>query len=543
MKYFISILMFLYSLSVSAQCDIPAIKNCEFLFNEDGYNINEDLHQLNAFSDRIRMAGVKEISTGNTTSLYSRAGLLERISYPAEDEIVVVEFSYDSLLRIRLANVECSAKGDTVKDDIVRCTFSFSYNAAGLIDTVAMLNAGEGYFRLFRFDDADSLKVVFEYDTAKNIVSQSVYNFDDEKINDVDILLRYNSVAQTTYIKRQLYEMMNVDLVVGNAEFSMENGSDGTLNNMKSGKKSMAVSGSYLFRVDDFVYNSSGLLCKIVRYHKDNDFSPVVPNVVWSCDYNEFGLPVSVIGNNDTIHFRYTYFPEFSARKMKAVNSDYDLISEVILTDTDTSLSGKWYGDSLFVKSDSRNIRFYTNKTDSFYFSNEYLIMAIHQRNRYYFVKDSLVLFQQCNSSASFSESSILKTATRLQSEALRTLRSSVNPVFGVSFVLNGHTLESRDRRGLYITMSLEEVDQLKTIETDDPLFVVASYRYFSKPLAGDLIDFVSDYNAIPTQLKMLLQNDRYGFVCIDSIMLKSVTTGQTYETRVDLRVFVKEHL
>lgn len=541
MKYFISILMFLYSLSVSAQSDIPAINNCEFLFYEDGYNINEDLHLLNAFSDRMRMAGVKEISTGTTTSLYSRAGLLGRISYPVEDEIVVVEFSYDSLLRIRLANVECSAKGDTSKDDIVRCTYSFSYNAAGLIDTVAMLNAGEGYFMLFRFDDADSLKVVFEYDTAKNIVLQSVYNFDDEKINAVNILLKHNPVAHTTCIKRQLYEMMNVDLLVGNAEFSMENGSDGTLNKMESGKKSMAVRGSYLLRVDDFVYNCSGLLCKIVRYHKENDFSPAVPNVVWSCVYNEFGLPVSVISGIDTIDFRYTCFPEFSAQKMKADNSDYDLISDVILTDTDTSLSEKWYNDnSLFVKSYNKNIRFCTNKTDSFYFSNDYLIMAIHQRSRYYFVNDSLVLFQQSSSSAPLSESSIRKTATGLQSEALRTLRSSVSPVFGVHLLLNGHIPELRDRRGLYITMPLEEVDQLKTIETDDSLFVVASYRYFSKPLAGDLIDFGSDSNVVPDHLKILLNNDRYDFVWIDSIILRSVTTGQTFNYPPDFRVIVK---
>lgn len=540
MKYFISILMFLASLSVSAQSDIPAIKNCEFLLNEDGCYINENLHQLNAFSDRIRMAGVKEISTGNTTSLYSRAGLLERISYPTEDEIVVVEFSYDSLLRIRLANVACSAKGDTSKDDIVRCTYSFSYNADGLIDTVAMLNAGEGYFRLFRFDDADSLKVVFEYDTGKNIVSQSVYNFVDEKINDVDILLRYNSVAQTTYIKRQLYEMMNVDLVVGNAEFSMENGSDGTLNKMESGKKSMAVSGSFLLFVDDFVYNSSGLLCKIIRYHKENDFSPVVPNVVWSCDYNEFGLPISVLGNNDTIHFRYTYFPEFSAQKMKADNSDYDLISEVILTDSDTSLSEKWYNDSLFVKSNKINIRFYTNKTDSFYFSNDYLIMAIHQRNRYYFVKDSLVLFQQCNSSAALSESSILKTATSLQSQALRTLRSFVSPVFGVRLLLNGHTIESRDRKGFYITIPLEEVDRLKTIDTNDPDYVVGSFRYFTKAFGADDMDFSSDSNEITDHLRVFLKNDHFGLVWINNTTLISISSGQEFEYSFEFRIIVK---
>jgi len=542
MKYFISILMFLASLSVSAQSVIPAVNNCEFLFNEDGYNINEDLHQLNAFSDRIRMAGVKEISTRNTVSTYSRAGLLERISYPAEDEMVAMEFSYDSLLRIRLANVACSAKGDTTQNNMVRCTYSFSHNADGLIDTVVMMNAGEGYFRLFRFDDADSLKVGFEYDSARNIISQAVYNFDDEKINAVDILLKHNPVAQTTYVKRQLYEMMNVDLLVGNAEFSMENEFDGKLNIYQSGSRSrinMIVTDN---SVDDFVYTKCGLLSKIVRHCKTSDFSPVDTKTVWSCVYNEFGLPVSVNDEDDTIHFRYTYFPEFSIRKMKAGSADYDLISDVILTDSDTSLSEIWYSDSLFVKSDNRNIRFYTNKTDSFYFSNDYLIMAIHQRNRYYFVKDSLVLFQQCSSSASLSEGSILKTADRLQSEALCTLRSSVSPVFGVSFVLNGHALESRDRRGLYITIPLAEVDQLKTIETNDAEYVVASYRYFTWPFAGDgdMVDFVSDSNAIPNQLKMLLQNDRYGLVCIDSIMLKSVTNSQTYETKVDFRVFVK---
>jgi len=542
MKYFISILMFFYSLSVSAQSDIPAINNCEFLFNEDGYNINEDLHQLNAFSDRIRMAGVKEISTHNAVSMYSRAGLLERISYPAEDEMVAVEFSYDSLLRIRLANVECWSKEDTEQNDKVRCMYSFSYNADGLIDTVVMMNAGEGYFRLFRFDDADSLKVVFEYDTANNIISQTVYNFDDEKINAVDILLKHNPVAQTTYIKRQLYEMINVDLLVGNAEFSMENEFDGKLNIYQSGSRSRIIMIVTDNSVDDFVYTRCGLLSKIVRHCKTSDFSPVDTKTVWSCVYNEFGLPVSVNDEDDTIHFRYTYFPEFSIRKMKAGSADYDLISDVILTDSDTSLSEIWYSDSLFVKSDNRNIRFYTNKTDSFYFSNDYLIMAIHQRNRYYFVKDSLVLFQQCSSSASLSEGSILKTADRLQSEALCTLRSSVSPVFGVSFVLNGHALESRDRRGLYITIPLAEVDQLKTIETNDAEYVVASYRYFTWPFAGDgdMVDFVSDSNAIPNQLKMLLQNDRYGLVCIDSIMLKSVTNSQTYETKVDFRVFVK---
>jgi len=510
-------------LCISAQENFMHIRNEQDGPGPDNYiELNNYTSDLNPFSEKIKTARIAEISVNNQHWFYDENGLLIRSEYRHVTEydtlFEVREYAYyDDLKLYSERYFSTSTLTGEKKTD--RSSARWLYNQDGLVDSVLFeFCHSDKWMSFCNSDIGCDITISFSYDDDGNIVRQIVSSYDKSLNDTIHSFVSVHEDAETFEVSRKLYEGYNYFFRTSKLKYH----GIWTFLSQSTAKPSIQV-------VDegfkDYIYLENGLLSSIVLYLKREITDTLINREIWHCNYNWMGLPETVFLPGDTLNFKYRFY-ENSEPVVFGFNSsmcDYSSVVQRMKIIGSVHNAEKRFS-GLSSQSDlSKNLTFIIHKRDSFFFMNEYLMLAVHKNQRYYYSLDSLVAFQQMKGKLKMDSAEIRQTARNLLSKAVNKCREA-NPAFGIHVGFDGF-----EPAGTMMYFPRSLVKDLSRIQISDGKFKVLSYDFTARTSYYDLFDMHVESDEIPDKIKEILSQNVTGSYFFSNIKVQSLETNEVF--------------
>jgi len=511
------------ALSISAQENFMHIINYDDIPGPDNYiDLNYYTSDLNPFSTKIKTARIAEISVNNQHWLYDENGLLIRAEYrnvTEHDTIFEVrEYAYYNRYKL-YSERYFSTSTLTGEKKTDRSSARWFYSQDGLVDSVLFeFYNSDNWMSFCNSEIGNEITVSFFYDDDENIVRQIVSSFDKSLNDTIHSFVSVDEDAQTFQLTRKLYEDYDYFFRTSKIKY------DGLWTFLSYGMSRPSIQ-VFDEGFKDYIYLENDLLSSIVLYQKKEMTDTLTNREIWHCNFNWMGLPETIFLPGDTLNFKYRFY-ENSEPVVFGFNSsmcDYSSVVQRMKTCTTTNDAGKKFSGLSSQPDVRKNLTFIIHKRDSFIFINEYLLLAVHKNQRYYYALDSLVAFQQVKGKSKMDSAEIRQTARNLLSKAVNKCRE-VDLAFGIHVSLDGF-----EPAGTMMYFPRSLVKDLSRIQISDGKYKVLSYVFTPRTADNDHFDMVVQSDEIPDKIKEILSQNVTGSYFFSNIKVQSLETSEVF--------------
>jgi hypothetical protein len=399
-----------------------------------------------------------------------------------------------------------------------RSSARWLFNQDGLVDSVLFeFCRSDKWMSFCNSDIGCDITISFSYDDG-NIVRQIVSSYDKSVNDTINSFVSVDEDAQTFELTRKLYEDYDYFFRTSNIKY---NGIWTFLSYGMSRPSIQVLDEGF----KDYIYLENDLLSSIVLYQKKEMTDTLTNREIWHCNYNWMGLPETIFLPADTLNFQYRFY-ENSEPVVFGFNSSLrDYLSVVQRMKTYKAVNDAGNNPPGFFSQPDvyKYSTFIIHKRDSFIFINEYLLLAAHKNQRYYYALDSLVAFQQMKGKLKMDSAEIRQTARNLLSKAVNKCREA-NPAFGIHVGFDGF-----EPAGTMMSFPRSLVKDLSRIQISDGKFKVLSYDFTARTPYYDLFDMHVESDEIPDKIKEILSQNVTGSYFFSNIKVQSLETNEVF--------------
>lgn len=492
---------------ISNNKDHPGPDNC--------IDLNNYTSKLNPFITKIKTARIVEISVNNQHWFYDENGLLIRAEYRNVTEFDTVfevrEYAYNDDLRLYSERYYCTNYPKSEKI-VNRSMARWFYNQDGLVDSVLFdFCHSEQWMSFCNSDIGCDITISFSYDDNGKIMRQVVSSYDKSVNDTINSFVRVDEDAKTVELTRKLNDRFDYRFRAPQLEYN----GIWTFLSQSTAKPSFQVFNEGFM---DYIYLENGLLSSIIKYSKNEMSDTLTGCEIWRCNYNWMGLPETIFLPGDTLNYKYRFYENSDPIVFgdNAALCDYSSVIQKMRSCKADAAAGN--NDDI-----SKDIASLVHKRDSFFFINEYLMLAVHNNQRYYYALDSLVAFQQLKGKLKMDSSEIRQTARNLLFNAVNKCRE-VNPAFGIHVGFDGF-----EPAGTMMHFPRSRIKDLSRIQISDGKYKVLSYVFTPRTADNDHFDMVVQSDEIPDKIKKILSQDILVFCFFSEIKVQSLETNEVF--------------